>query len=300
MNKHPKSRNYIFTINNYNKKILKRFVKVAESLERHKYICFGLEIAPTTGTKHIQGYIQLDDNQAFTFLYNYFDLKKENGEKIKFHVQVAKGSLEDNKKYTSKGPQWYEFGEPKKLGRSDLSNIKTLIAENPQDLEKIVQEKADNYQQVKYAESIQKYFLKARNPDTPPKVFWIYGSTGSGKTKLVFDSFESICFVSDLKWPGDGYIQQECLLIDDYRTEDMSFQTLLKITDRYPLKLAFKGGSVQLNSAYIVITSPESIQETFRFLREDLNQLKRRLIAEIDMDNEKVEDLKKYQRLQDF
>jgi hypothetical protein len=48
-----KTRNYLYTINNYTKKDLKKFIKLAESLEKHRYVCFGLEVAPTTGTKHI-------------------------------------------------------------------------------------------------------------------------------------------------------------------------------------------------------------------------------------------------------
>jgi hypothetical protein len=40
--KDKKSRNWVFTIHNYDKKILKQFAKIAQSLERHNYICFGL------------------------------------------------------------------------------------------------------------------------------------------------------------------------------------------------------------------------------------------------------------------
>jgi hypothetical protein len=301
MLKHQKARNYIFTINNYDTKTLKQFTKVAESLERHKYICYGLEVAPTTGTKHIQGYIQLDDNQAFTFLHNYFSLKKK-GKKDKFHIQPANGTLKENQDYTSKASEWFEYGTPKKGGRSDLTRIKDMVRETPQDISRIIREECTNLQQLRFAENLQKYYLKPRDHNNPPKVFWIYGSTGIGKTRLVTESFESVCIVSDLKWPGDGYSQEECLLIDDYRNEPdgMSFRTLLRITDRYPYSMAVKSSSVQLNSPYIVITSPFSIDETFGFSTEDLDQLRRRLLAEINLDDEKVKNLKNYKKLESF
>jgi hypothetical protein len=295
----PKSRNYVFTVNNYTETILERFIQVAESLERHLYICYGLEVAPETGTKHIQGYIQLDDNQARTFLHNYFNLQK-NGKMDKFHSQGAKGTLKENQDYTSKSGKWFEFGIPKKTGRSDLTYLRDMIEEEPHNIKEIIQLHCSNNQQVRFVENIQKYYFAKRDSNNPPRVFWIYGSTGIGKTRLIYDSFESVCSVSDLKWPGDNYMQEECLLIDDYREEDMTFQRLLKITDRYPYKLALKGGSVQLNSPYIIITSPFSIDETFGFSTENLDQLRRRLLAEINLDVEKVKNLKKYKGLDNF
>ena len=90
-----KTRRYIFTVNNYSKKDLKRFHTLAESLEKHRYICYGLEVAGT-GTPHIQGYIELNEAQRFTFLHNYFDFKRK-GEVLKFHIQPAKGTAEQNR-----------------------------------------------------------------------------------------------------------------------------------------------------------------------------------------------------------
>lgn len=294
-----KARNYIFTINNYTDDILKEFTNTAKSLKKHQYICYGLEIAPTTGTKHIQGYIQLSDNQAFTFLHNYFDLQKD-GERLKFHLQPARGTLKENQVYTQKAGEWFEFGVPKKAGRSDLTRLRELVMENPYDRDRVVKEECSNLQQIKYVEKLYQYLIEPRDPDTPSVVFWIYGTPGIGKTKLVHDSFDSVFTVSDLKWPGDGYGGEECFLIDDYRSEDMSFQQLLRITDRYPYKIAYKGGSIHLNSPYIVITCPNSINKEFSFLKENLKQLKRRISAEINLDSEEIKDLRNYKKLEDF
>lgn len=293
MKKQTKARNYIFTINNYDTEILEKFTSVAKSLEKHKYICYGLEIAPTTGMKHIQGYIQLSDNQGFKFLHNYFNLIKDD-KKMKFHLQSANGTLKENQTYTQKAGEWFEYGEAKRTGRSDLTRLRELIIENPDDIERIVKEECTNLQQVKYIEKMHQYSISPRDSNNPPIVFWIYGSTGIGKTKLVIDTFESVCIVSDLKWPGDGYKGEECLLIDDFREEDMSFQKLLRITDRYSYKIAFKGGSVHINSSYIVITSPQSISKTFSFLNENLEQLYRRIEFEINLDKVQINNLKDY------
>lgn len=285
-----KTRNYVFTINNYTKKDLKRFHKLAESLERHRYINYGLEVAPSTGTKHIQGYIQLNEAQRITFLQNYFDFKNKDGEVLKFHASPAKGSAKDNQKYNSKDGDYYEFGEPKTQGeRTDLKEIKSKLKENPTSLSMVIDEDVVNHQQYRFAQTMSEFYMQARDPEQPPIVYWISGSTGVGKTSLVYQCFgrESVCSISKWDWPGTGYAQQECLLFDDLRGENISFNTMLKITDRYPYRLEYKGGFVELNSPYIVITSPQNIRQAYGggFVKEDVGQLERRVI-EIDMDNE--------------
>jgi len=279
--------------------MLKQFEQVAQSLEKHRYICYSLEIGEKKKTKHIQGYIELNESQRFTFLQNYFNLQKKN-KLFKFHIESAKGSQKQNLKYISKESEAIEYGEPKKKGtRTDITNLKTKLKENPRSIKKLMNEEVVNTQQMRFLEGMTKYMLNARNPSDPPIVFWIYGSTGAGKTKLIYDSFESIHSVSDYKWPGNNYNQQECFLMDDFRPEDIPFHTLLKMIDRYPFTLAVKGSFIELNSPYIVITTTRSIDMTYVGHREDIQQLKRRL-EEINLDMNPVEDLKKYRKLDDF
>jgi hypothetical protein len=290
-----KASNYCFTINNYTKPMLKQFEDVAKSLEKHKYICYSLEVGEKKKTKHIQGYIELNESQRFTFLQNYFKLMK-NGKLVKFHIESAKGTQKQNLKYISKHSTPTEYGEPKKKGaREDLIKLKAKLKENPRGIKKLMDEEVENAQQMRFLEGMIKYMLDSRNPNDPPIVFWIYGSTGAGKTKLIYDSFDSICSVSDYKWPGNNYTQQECFLMDDFRSEDIPFHTLLKMIDRYPFTLPVKGSFVELNSPYIIITTTKSIDVTYAGIgyRENIEQLKRRL-EEINLDDGKVENLKKY------
>ena len=278
-----KSRRYCFTVNNYTQNDLEEFHILAESLEKHVYISYGLEIAPTTGTQHIQGYIELINAQRLQFLHNYFPFKKD-GKKLKFHVEIANGSAEHNKKYNSKDNKFYEFGEPLKQGaRTDLAEIKKKIKENPKNIKEIIEEHGNNLQQVRYTQILQPLFLLDRDPKTPPIVFWIFGASGIGKTKLVFKTFTDVCSVSSYDWLGTGYNQNECLLLDDFRSGNLSFETLLKLTDRYPYMLFYKGGQIPLNSPFIIFTSPKSISGTFSSTSEDLKQIKRRIV-EINLD----------------
>lgn len=283
-NKDIKSRRYCFTIHNYTKKDLVRFHDLASSLAHHRYICYGLEIAPETKTEHIQGYIELNQAQRLTYLHNYFNFKK-NKKLLKFHIDIANGSAEQNKQYTSKEGNFSEHGEPLLQGdRTDLKKIKEAVKNNPQNITPIVDEFVTNHQQLRYAEGLRPYYLPHRDASIPPKVFWIFGPTGIGKTSLIYESFTDICSVSSHDWLGTGYTQNECLLIDDFREFSIPFEQLLKIADRYPFTLFYKGGQIPLNSPFIVITSPYGVDETFKTTRENLEQLKRRIV-QINMEN---------------
>ncbi len=294
--KDTKSRRYCFTIYNYTKAELKRFQALAKSLEKHRYMAYGLEIAPDTKTPHIQGYIELNSAQRLTFLHSYFNFKRKN-KILKFHVDIANGNAEENKVYVSKEGKFSEFGEPATQGsRSDLKEIKESIKLNPKGLKDVIDQYGNNFQHIRYAEALPKYYLSHRSPDKPPTVYWIFGPTGIGKTKLVFQTFKDICSVSSYKWLGTDYAQNECFLLDDFRELDLPFNTVLKIADRYPFSLEFKGSQIPLNSPYIIFTSPKSIKDTFSTTAEDIKQLKRRVIEihladEIEADNIDLLDL---------
>ena len=199
-NKETKSRRFSFTVNNYTQKDLKNFHKLANSLENHRYICYGLEIAPTTGTKHIQGYIELKNAQRFIYLHNYFNFTK-NGKQLKFHIDISNGTAEENKKYTSKDGKFYEFGEPLTQGvRTDLLKIKQMVKENPKEINRIIDEYGNNLQQVRFTQILQPIYLPERDKHTPPTVYWIFGSSGIGKTRLVFQTFDDNRCVSSYGW----------------------------------------------------------------------------------------------------
>lgn len=272
-----KTRNFLFTINNYTKEDLTQLHTIGSLLDRHRYLCFGLEIAPETGTKHIQGYIQFKEAQRYTFLQNYFNLQRD-GEMLRFHIEPANGTPQQNIDYCSKDGDFYHYGEPLSQGaRTDLIAIKQEVSENPRNIKRIVEEYGNNYQQVRYAETLLPYYFKPRDLNYPPCVLWIFGPSGIGKTKVVYDNFTDVCSVSSYAWLGTDYLQNTCLLLDDFRMHDLEFHTLLKLTDRYPFTLEYKGGQIPLNSPYIIITSPNSIEATFASSTESLFQLQRRI-----------------------
>ncbi|QMW68683.1 replication-associated protein [Crucivirus-158] len=93
--------NWVFTLNNYTPKGEN---ELRESV-LFEYIIYGHEVAPTTGTPHLQGYFQLQKKKRL----NYLLKKLPKG----IHLEKAIGNYESNKTYCSKDAQdIYTRGTP--------------------------------------------------------------------------------------------------------------------------------------------------------------------------------------------
>ena len=110
-----------------------------------------------------------------------------------------------------------------------------------------------------------------------PVVTWIYGPTGTGKTRSVIFK-EPDLWVSgfNLNW-FDGYIGQPAVLFDDFRGSFCSFQTLLRLTDRYVFPVPVKGGFVDWAPLRIYITSCLHPKDAYPNCDEKVDQLLRRI-----------------------
>ena len=136
-----------------------------------------------------------------------------------------------------------------------------------------------NYRAIQIAIDLQ---YQPRNPALgAPNVIWLYGPTGTGKTRYVYDNhdFRDIYKV-DLSNDWTGYTQQKVVIIDEFQESMFNFRRLLSLLDRYPMRLNTKGSSVHFNSPIIYITSehhPRYMFPTTRADSDDLQQLLRRL-----------------------
>ena len=83
-------RNWVFTLNNYTEDDIQR---LANPYEQVKYIAYGKEIAPNTGTPHLQGYMCLWEPQRMSFFKRQLP---------RAHMEPMRGRLQDNDKYVEK------------------------------------------------------------------------------------------------------------------------------------------------------------------------------------------------------
>lgn len=143
--------------------------------------------------------------------------------------------------------------------------------------------------------SLHTELLEPRN--NKPVVLWFYGESGTGKSFQAWRIGHQLCGTT----PGDrfsfgrqpypkdpcghwwdNYAQQRVVIIDDIRPDAMPFDSLLRIFDHNPLQLQNKGGYVQFNSPFIIITSRQDPYQMYLDHwegkdKEDMLQLFRRI-----------------------
>lgn len=230
--------------------------------EKAQYLIIGNEVGKEEQTPHLQGYVRMKNQITMKVLKRKYLPRA--------HLEIAKGTDEQNRTYCSKDGEYKEYGTMKKQGRrTDLDEVKELIETGENKMRNII-EVCKSYQSVRMAETLLKYKEKKRT--WKPYVKWIYGPTGTGKSYKAHNELEDpyVCMETNKWW--DGYDGHDNVIIDDMRKDFCKFHVLLRILDRYGKRIECKGGSRQLLAKKIYITScyhPEVMYDT----REDIDQL---------------------------
>lgn len=242
------------------------------------------EIAPTTGTPHLQGACVLKKKTAFSTLRKVPGL-------LRARMAKMKGTPLSNQVYCRKAGVYSEYGTPPNPGkRSDLLPVVQSIKAGKSMLD-IVSDDTAAVVFVKYQRGLTALRnLTRERRKLPPQVFWFYGPTGSGKSRAAFElainkfGGRHWCSSADLSW-YDGYDGQELAILDDFRPGAIKFRMLLRILDRWPLSVPIKGSYTEWTPSIIIITCPLPYNELYRYRQdtvpEDLTQLKRRITESI-------------------
>lgn len=251
---------WTFTLNNYVDSDEKLFQDIECT-----YIVYGREIGKS-GTPHLQGFVRFKYGKRFAGMQKLHP---------RAHWEPAK-DIEAATNYCMKDKDYFIKDNRNPGFRTDIQAVLDLIEEK-KTLREIAVECPREI--IKYHNGIQKLLTLYQEPrNDKPQVYWLYGPTGTGKTRYVYDRHknESIwTCMNDLKnW--EGYEQQDVILLDDFRKNYCTFGQLLRYLDRYPLLCNIKYGSGQINSKYMYITCPYHPQDVYE-TREDVNQLIRRI-----------------------
>lgn len=208
-----------------------------------KYLCIGFETCPSTGKKHIQGYVEWKGSKRFDTLKNI---------NTKIHWENRKGTAKQAAEYCKKDGNFYEKGEISNQGnRTDLEEVSEMLKKK-KSLKEIVENFPVVY--IKYHKGIEKMQnILMPQRTTRPIVTWLWGKTGVGKTYKAVNSHKDYYIKPKSKW-WDGYTQQECIIIDDF-DGDWPYRDLLRVLDTYGYQGQTKGGHVEINSPFIYITS---------------------------------------------
>ncbi len=174
--------------------------------------------------------------------------------------------------------------------RADLNVIRLMIRDGASDLAL-----ADHSFQLwcQYRKAFTEYRRLITPPrNTAPDVKVYTGMTGKGKTRQALYqaqqgepfSFEKICILllptKGTKVFFDGYVNQDCLILDEFHGSQMPIALLLRLLDRYALLVDTKHGITQMTATKIWITSNIPIEDWYSLdtcTPQQFQALKRRI-----------------------
>lgn len=221
------------------------------------------------GFLHWQGYAEFTKAMTMKGVKNHFAVKE-------IHVEARKGTQEQAVNYCKKDGKFEEFGELKAQGkRTDLDKCREMIKEGLKNHE--IVEEVTSFQAVKCIDTLRYMMMKPRNKDVKPKVYWIYGPTGTGKTvkaKEILGEYDDCDFANNFLI---GYTGSKNVLFDDYRGS-VPLHTLLKMLDYGQCTVNVKNGSCFFGGETIVFTAPFRPEEIYKNTKgENIRQLTRRI-----------------------
>ena len=295
MKENTQSRKYQLTINNPTSCGMNRENCLTELMKLSlDYFCLADEIAKT-GTLHTHIFIYSISPIRFSTLKNRFPVA---------HIEKAYGTVTENRNYILKEGKWkdsdkaetrildsfFEHGDiPSEQAEKEPDKTRLLewIADGMSTYE--IVKKNPNYAfKVKDIDSLRetilsdKYLKENRNI----KVTYLYGETGTGKTRSIYDKYMSsdVCRITTYKGDKvlfDAYHGQAVLVFEEYRSQ-IPIAEMLSYLDIYPLMLParYSDRVACYTQVYIVTNIP--LYQQYRYERMNETETWRALIRRID------------------
>jgi len=254
---------YCFTYNNYTEDTiyeLKLWIN-----ENCKYGCFQKEVAPTTGTQHLQGYFSLKKKKTMASIQK---ILVQRG--ISLALINANGTPTQNRQYCSKpgGQDFWESGDINIVGqgtRTDLSLACDKI-KNKRPLSEVASDHPETF--VKYHRGLAALEFTLDKPidEREMEVVLLFGDAGTGKSHKaamlakLYGSYYRLGVPNGHSVWWDGYEGEKSVIIDEFKGWLTPTQ-LNTILDKYKLPLNIKGRTVYAKYEHVFITSNFGIDE---------------------------------------
>ena len=273
MNPTGKFRAWCFTLNNYTQQDEQSIQTIVTRFAR--YIVYGRELAPETGTPHLQGYV---------YFYNQRQRKSVSRLLPRARVEVANGTAKQNRTYCTKDGDYFESGEipiePSEArmrgGQANAARYTNAIElARRGDMDSI--RESDPQMFLVHGPRLESmYAPEARPIEGTLQHEWWVGPTGAGKSRLLWELYPKHFAKALNKW-WDGYRHQEIVAIEEWSPKnDLTASSLKKWADRYPFPGEIKGGCLQgLRPKKIIVLSNYTPQQCF-LNSEDLEPILRR------------------------
>lgn len=268
------SKSYTFTLNNYTDDEVDGFSKFEHEKLTHLYVA--KEVAPSTGTPHLQGYVcfsksyRIKGLHKLSFIFKRCHLIKSDGSPLHNKNYCFKGeqSKEEWETFKEKGPTWAKnvqvvanVGNSTQGGRTDLKEFKDAILSGAtvRELNKEFYPCMQKYRN--YFQDLRKLYLKDREypPGQPSRqrnveveIHW--GRPGAGKSHLAHVQGAIKLSLASKGW-FDGYDDEETVVLEEFDWAKFDIDFFKDLIDVNPVLLNVKGTSAYANWTKVILTA---------------------------------------------
>lgn len=276
-NKQPNSaRKWLITINNPIEKGFTHDAIIKKLADRTaiKYWCMADEVGNEEETFHTHVFVYAANKIRFDTMQKMF---------YGAHLDACRGTAEENRAYLSKSGKWEndqkhntcvagtfeEWGEcphERQGSRTDLIDLYAMIKDGMSNYDILEQNpkfmlNLDKIERARQVVNEERYRHDWRELD----VTYIYGTTGTGKTRGVMEryGYESVFRVTDYLHPFDNYKGQDVIIFEEFRSS-IRVADMLNYLDGYPLELPcrYNNKVACFTKVYIITNIPLSEQYT--------------------------------------
>jgi len=234
-----------------------------------KYMVWQIEVAPNTGTEHIQGFVSFAGKKRESTLGNHFGKVHA----ACFQVMMKGATPWDNKLYCTKedsrkpGTEPFEFGQvpigKEEAEQAELSKLDQFIEHaKATNLFTAIDLMPSTY--VRNCNGLLKwwehYNRQRASKDREVNIIVCYGNSGAGKSAFAhnYDTRENTFVFPALEAKQrlnlDGYQGQRTVVIDEFKGQ-IDYGTFKNLTDRYVYEFNTKGSMVLGTWTTMIITS---------------------------------------------
>lgn len=207
-----------------------------------RYLVFQEEMAPETGTLHLQGYIEMDRPVRFT---HFTGLEGA-------HFDVARGTPKECSDYCKKeesrvgGPYIFGAQSVKQGQRTDLLKLRDAVRDGKRGRALFDDDDLAG-SAIKFGRGVDamaRAYSSARPRDDLEVVFH-YGPAGTGKSHCAHQANQCELATGNGFWLN--YNDEPNLLLEEFGGHFMPPAEFLKLADKYAYTANVKGGQVPVN-----------------------------------------------------
>jgi hypothetical protein len=235
------------------------------------------EVCPTTGSQHLQGYVQFRNAVRHATLRKLFtgaNIRKAKGSPASNYTYCTK---EETRQDAAASP--FVFGSFPKRTQGRRTDIHEFVQELESDGINAAIESNPSIL-VRYPRGVQAYsqhVLRQRFSNLPTyrhvSVRVHQGDAGQGKTRAVYErahvhygEMPYALFSMSPEW-WDGYQGENVILLDDFYGQ-LPLNRLLRILDGYPILLPVKGSYTFSLYTEVHITTNQDWDQWYQIIRE--------------------------------